>query len=330
MVIRRLNSLVHIDFRHIEKFSNLLLPAAVLVILSACGSSGREKTPDMLWIPFGELPTEGIRIYEGSDSKIPLKAWYVAADLNHPGVEAQVVTAPDGTLQRPTNIARENNFCVLVNGGVFRTDVDPPRHVGLLKVDNAILEPPILSLRWNDTRYFVARGALGFNVKNWPEIRWVSGNLAVINNADDLPRHELDAPDIYSNLKIRGLPWQVSSAMGGGPVLVVQGKVRITATEEAFWTAGSQQQHPRTAVGYTADHRLILLVVDGRQIASRGVTLNQLAHMMVSLGCIRAMNLDGGGSTALVVDGSLINRPEGGLTERPIMSAIALICDNNL
>ncbi|MEV4105394.1 phosphodiester glycosidase family protein [Nonomuraea sp. NPDC049649] len=84
----------------------------------------------------------------------------------------------------------------------------------------------------------------------------------------------------------------VKAAVGGNWVLVKDGKAQHS---------GDQAAHPRTAVGFSADGRkMYLLTVDGRQADSRGVTLDELAGMMVELGAANALNLDGGGSSTLL------------------------------
>ena len=79
----------------------------------------------------------------------------------------------------------------------------------------------------------------------------------------------------------------------------------------------------RAAIGYTTEGTMIIMVVDGRQAASRGVNLEELAGLMLDVGAFEAMNLDGGGSSTLVVNNILINRPTGGTFQREVMSAIA-------
>ncbi|NRQ36364.1 multidrug transporter [Nonomuraea sp. NN258] len=84
----------------------------------------------------------------------------------------------------------------------------------------------------------------------------------------------------------------VKAAVGGNHVLVKDGVVQ---------NSGDPAAHPRTAVGFSADGRkMYLLTVDGRQADSRGVTLNELAAMMVELGAADALNLDGGGSSTML------------------------------
>ncbi|KXG74319.1 hypothetical protein AN618_23420 [Fervidicola ferrireducens] len=121
-------------------------------------------------------------------------------------------------------------------------------------------------------------------------------------------------PDI-SNLKM---------ALGGGAILVDNGKIPVGFSHNI---AG---QHPRTAVGFTKDgKKLILVVVDGRQAQSRGMTQEELARLMLSLGAYNALNLDGGGSSTMVVrepgekSPRVINNVSE-KTERPIVNGIGI------
>ena len=123
----------------------------------------------------------------------------------------------------------------------------------------------------------------------------------------------------YCELQSKGL----TGAIGAGPALIIDGEIRITSDEEVFFGTSIPKTHPRTAAGYTKNGALIFMVVDGRQGESRGVSLDELAILMYELGAVEAINLDGGGSSTLVVDNTLVNRPAGGTTEREVMSAIA-------
>ena len=69
-------------------------------------------------------------------------------------------------------------------------------------------------------------------------------------------------------------------------------------------------KHPRTAMGYTADGKLIILVVQGRfPGVAEGASLTQLAKMLLDLGCVEALNLDGGGSSCMLVNGKETIKP---------------------
>jgi hypothetical protein len=115
----------------------------------------------------------------------------------------------------------------------------------------------------------------------------------------------------------------VSDAIGGGPVLVRDGRP-VYRANEAFTVSQIAPRHPRTAIGQTADGRVLLVVVDGRQPGySVGMTTFEMALTMVRLGAVRAMQLDGGGSSTLAFEGQVLNRPSDG-RERPISTALML------
>lgn len=116
---------------------------------------------------------------------------------------------------------------------------------------------------------------------------------------------------------------KATHAVGGGPLLVKDGKVAVNAVAEKFAQDFSTTLHPRSAVGVTKSGDVWMVVVDGRQPMSRGASLDDLAKIMQRLGCVTAMNLDGGGSSTLNVGGLTMNRPSGG-SERAISSSLLL------
>ena len=111
-------------------------------------------------------------------------------------------------------------------------------------------------------------------------------------------------------LEVLTIPnWEnVNHIISGGPYLVKNGGVYIDVTEQKLGSIGGR--NPRTAVGYTPDNNLVIVTVDGRENSSIGMTLNELANFMKSIGCYNAMNLDGGGSTVLYVNGKVVNHPQ--------------------
>lgn len=111
-------------------------------------------------------------------------------------------------------------------------------------------------------------------------------------------------------LDIATLPqWQgVNHIISGGPYLVKHGEIFVDMTEQKLASIGGR--NPRSAIGYTADNNLIIVAVDGRENSSVGITLTELANFMKSIGCVNAMNLDGGGSTVLYVNGQIVNHPQ--------------------
>lgn len=116
--------------------------------------------------------------------------------------------------------------------------------------------------------------------------------------------------------EVAGLDWtKVNSVVGGGPFVVRDNKVAVDWKEQGFVAEFTNGRHPRSAVGRTAENEIMFVVVDGRQSGSIGASLQELGQIMLRLGCVDAINLDGGGSSALNLFGLSLNRPTDGRTE---------------
>jgi hypothetical protein len=120
----------------------------------------------------------------------------------------------------------------------------------------------------------------------------------------------------------------VTEAVGGFPDLIDGGR-RVGDLEVAARPAFAAARHPRTAIGWDGrTGTLWMVVVDGRQPPySAGMTLPELTELFEALGADEALNLDGGGSTTLVLGGSLLNRPSDPTGERAVANALALVVD---
>ncbi|MBP6823439.1 MAG: phosphodiester glycosidase family protein [Acidobacteria bacterium] len=120
------------------------------------------------------------------------------------------------------------------------------------------------------------------------------------------------------------IPFNPDFILGGGPQLIAAGQ-KVFATEASRYSDSLyRRRHPRTAIGWRTDGKLILLTVDGRQKLSVGMTLDELAGLMLELGCVEAMNLDGGGSTAMVVKNKIVNSPSDATGERAVSDALLI------
>lgn len=115
------------------------------------------------------------------------------------------------------------------------------------------------------------------------------------------------------NIKMNPDWKDVNHIISGGPYLIKGGETYVDMSAQKLASIGGR--NPRTAIGYTKDNHLILLTADGREGSSIGLTLMELASLMKELGCVNAMNLDGGGSTVMYVKGKVVNRPpvQGGI-----------------
>lgn len=119
-----------------------------------------------------------------------------------------------------------------------------------------------------------------------------------------------------------GADWsKATNVIGGGPFLVKEGKSFVPFAAEGFTDAFAKNKHPRSAIGRARNGDIWIVVVDGRQSASVGVSLDELSALMLRLGCYEAINLDGGGSSALNLAGLTVNRPSEG-SERPVANSL--------
>ena len=266
----------------------------------------------------------GIKIMKGRNDELPINAWAAIIDPRDPDVDLNVIVSEDiDRRETLTQFSQNKKARVVVNGGYFLIDKTPTEHVGLLYVNNLTVAPATKSVLRNNKRYFTARGALGFLDDGGIDIAWVtSRNDSLFNFPEPLENQPEEPVDSFDFSKAE--TWEVDDAIHAGPVLMHDGKIRVTSNEEVFFGSTIPDIHPRTAAGYRNSGELVLLVVDGRQVDSRGVDLQELAILMRDLGCVEAINLDGGGSSAMVVDGKLLNRPAGTTSQREVMSAIAV------
>ncbi len=115
--------------------------------------------------------------------------------------------------------------------------------------------------------------------------------------------------------------------IGGGPRIVRAGKVSVEVDAEGQRKGFDTERHPRTAIGFTRDCRfLILVVVDGRQPGfSLGMSLYELAELLLEFGCHEALNLDGGGSSTMVIRNRVVNSPSDITGPRPVAGALLIV-----
>lgn len=135
--------------------------------------------------------------------------------------------------------------------------------------------------------------------KNWPAINIDKKNRATIVRGED---------ETFNVTKPKKKV-ELYNAVAGSDQIVTDGKPIENQPDREFFTTA----HPRTAIGITKDHKLLLVTVDGRQPGfSEGIPLDELAQLMIELGAVQALNLDGGGSTTLAIadpEPRLLNTP---------------------
>jgi len=121
----------------------------------------------------------------------------------------------------------------------------------------------------------------------------------------------------------------MTEVVGGFPLLLREGE-RVGDLEISNRPSFAAERHPRTAVGFDPDRNLLwIVVVDGRQPDySAGMTLPELTGLLESLGVAQAINLDGGGSSIMVVRGEAMSRPSDAEGERPVANALGIRRDS--
>lgn len=298
----------------------------------------------LLWVNadslYQPLPSS-IHIYKTTDSidGKPNIAFYVIADL----MDKRILFDADTTLHRrmtPKQFYEKNEQpLVVVNTTFFSFQTN--QNLNLVIKDGRLVGYNIHSLpgRGRDTlSYWHPLGsAIGINKKRMADVAWLYTDSVLrypvaferspqlIKNAYPTISKFEYAPELRHNPKSekrKGIidKWKMHTAIGGGPVLLQNGQIKITNNEERKFAGNAiNDKHPRTAMGYTKDNKLIILVVQGRSPGiAEGATLVQEAKILQDLGCWEALNLDGGGSSCLLVNGKETIKPSDATGQRPV------------
>lgn len=139
-------------------------------------------------------------------------------------------------------------------------------------------------------------------------------------------RVQLSAALVPAETEQAGQWEQACCIVGAGPQLIKGGRVDISAAAEKIGEKFVTDRHPRTAIAKLKTGKLLFITVDGRQPGvSAGMSLVELANLLLEFGADSAINLDGGGSTTMVVDGKLVNKPSDQTGERAVSDAILIM-----
>jgi hypothetical protein len=170
----------------------------------------------------------------------------------------------------------------------------------------------------------VVRGRVTAAVAARPAIAWKAGTVPWMGST------QISADTLLAGWPIPpGTGDGRTELVGGFPDMLDKG-ARVGDLEVTARPTFAPVRHPRTAVGYDeATRKLWLIEVDGRQLPySDGMTLPELASLMEALGIDEGLNLDGGGSSVMVVQGTARNRPSDAAGERAVVNALALVRDS--
>jgi exopolysaccharide biosynthesis protein len=265
---------------------------------------------------FQPLPSS-IHVYFTND-KIDtgfFRAYYLIANIK----DKHLIFTTDTTYKRrltPTQFFKKNTEpLVVVNGTFFSFETNQNLNVVIKEGKLVSYTAPVKGIGKDSIHLFTSyKGAIGINKRRKADVAWIktdstkhyalaaqypltsSGNLFGINKPTSNKKNSSDN-NLFSK-------WKMKTAIGGGPVLLQKGEIKVTNNEERMFAGKAiNDKHPRTAMGYTKDNKLIILDIEGRNANAGGATLTQEAKIFKDLNAVEALNLDGGGSSCLLING---------------------------
>ena len=276
---------------------------------------------------------DGIEIYRTTSqlNGRNLNAWYAVADPSK--VEFRVMY-PEAVKAKKTVAAQAEaaEGCqVLINGAIYGN-----YNIGVIMTEGKMTQQwhgEIEGCYWatNDQLYQITRPIIGVDKDGKAGAYWVGvpyqGSFHYYDRPQTNVVGQAKYPRVTATTPSPVIDWKPYYAISCGPMVLYDGKVCADNTmvdETHYYTnyecwseSGVYSAHPdRTAVGVTAEGKIVLFICDGRIDASQGAYIKELGPIMKSLGCVHAMNLDGGGSTGMWVKGAgMINHKDGSWRE---------------
>lgn len=272
---------------------------------------------------------EGVEVFK-TTSQLDgrnFNAWYAIAD---PAVVDFRVMYPEkvGSKKAVASQAEEAGDCLaLINGAIYGN-----YNIGVIITEGEMTQQwhgEIEGCYWgtDSQLYQLTRPVIGVDRNGKAGAYWVGVPQQGTFHYYDRPQPNVVGQARYGKVTatspVPAIDWDPYYAISCGPMLLYDGKVCAdnTMTDDTHYftnyecwdESGVYSAHPdRSAVGITEDGKMILFICDGRIDASQGAYIRELGPIMKSLGCIHAMNLDGGGSTGMWVNGAgMVNHMDG-------------------
>ena len=276
-----------------------------------------------------------IKVYYTNDSLDgkPFIAYYIEADLKDKNL---VFTTQVGNGKRFTPsqyYQTESKPLVVVNGTFFSFETN--QNLNMVMRDGKLKARNIVSLKGTGKdsthRYYVTRAAIGINKKRKADVAWIYTDSSMtrpfaFEDSPVVATGKMVTPKLKSLQRFDYARWHMQTAIGGGPALIHDGNIKITNKEEQMFVGGEKDKHPRTAMGYTQSGKLIILVIQGRFSGiAEGATLSQEAQILADIGCYEALNLDGGGSSCMLVNGKETIKPSSEGKQRPVPAVFMIM-----
>lgn len=287
------------------------------------------ETPQLAWEKQTYEGVEGVEIYKTTSqlNGRNFNAWYAVADPSK--VDFRVMY-PEAVKSKKTVQAQAEaagDCLALINGAIYGN-----YNIGVIFTEGQMTQEwhgEIEGCYWatNSQLYQVTRPIIGVDKDGKAAAYWVGVPQQGTFYYYDRPQANVVGQAKYGKVSatspVDAVDWKPYYAISCGPMVLYDGKVSADNTMvddthyytnyECWDESGVYSAHPdRSAVGVTADGKIVLFICDGRIDASQGAYMKELGPIMKSLGCVHAMNLDGGGSTGMWVSGAgMINYKDG-------------------
>ena len=283
-----------------------------------------------------DLNTNSIQVFASKSSTLndsAFKAYYVLINTNDPQLQMGVDTTLYRRITPSAFYERLAAPLVVMNASFFEFKNNTNLNVLVHRGNLLALNKQDIEGKGKDTLNYthVLSSAFGMQKNGKMDIAYTytdSNSQQVLYQQD--PMQPIKNKNATLSLKEKALAnlkkWKLNWAVGGGPVLVKDGAIFISNNEEKkFAGKAIADHHPRTAMGYTKDGQLILLAVQGRmKNIAVGTTLTETAQIFLDLGAREAINLDGGGSSCLLINGKETIKPSDPTGQRPVPAVFYL------
>lgn len=269
----------------------------------------------------------GLKLFSTRDTLNgrPFIAYYVEANLKNRNLDFTTQVGNGKRFTPSEFYEKEGTPEVVVNGSFFSYASNQNLNVVIREGQLLSYNVPALRSRTSDSFYYPTRSAIGISKRRRADVAWLFTDTAkkwpyAFQSRPIVAKGKTNDPSFVDlNTIDHWKWWKVKTAIGGGPVLLQEGEVHITNKEEQMFVNGLTDLHPRTAMGYTKKRKLIILVIQGRSPGiAEGATLQEEAKILADIGCYEALNLDGGGSSCMLVNGKETIKPSENNGQRPV------------
>ncbi len=302
------------------------IPVQPVTPITALPQGWKIATSFMANFPSGIQLFSFDSIYNGKK----LKAFCLAYDSRNTNFEFKPVMSATAKTPSAFVSSEAGITYACINAGYFGSG----QSFSLVKYNNTVSSPNIrvLNRTYNavSTPYYPTRAAFGFSATGSPSVAWVY-NVGATNNliySYPSPSPNLintaPQPQPTETFPIGGSIWDATTAIGGSPVLIKNNSIQISDREELI-DINNNTSRPRSAIGYLSNGIVLLFAIEGDNLPDyTGINLADLATLIKTFNCAEAINLDGGGSTSMIVNSSLTVKPGDNGVERPVVSAILI------